>query len=291
MSFIRPITASFPSMKACPLRLNGTTTRPFVPNLFHARSITGLGSHQITQLQPGLVVIKRSISPEVQTKLALHLLERGEHPDTGFWKTNDKGEKVLNSAPYRGRIYDRLTHLPSLFTDVFQRAVLEASTIDKTLKPTLPTHVIILRYQSLALPPSSGMIPWHRDNGENDGEGDHPVVSINLGDTSEFLINNDKPHVTRDYPVSYPQNLAHRIRFESGDAVVFGGPSRFIWHSISKIWPWTAPNFFPLKNVRFNLTGRYTPDLIGLESKFSRMEKNLPKNNRFFNLEDPKTVK
>jgi alkylated DNA repair protein (DNA oxidative demethylase) len=75
-----------------------------------------------------------------------------------------------------------------------------------------------------------------------------PVVSISLGDTARFLFGG----VKRRDPVE--SRLLH-----SGDAFVFGGPSRLRYHGVSRILPRTGPPELGLDG-RFNLTFRqYEP--------------------------------
>lgn len=110
-----------------------------------------------------------------------------------------------------------------------------------------------------------------------------PVVSFNIGDSCDFLVNRERPKVNVTHPLSNPANLAHRILFESGDVVIFGGPSRLIWHTIYKIHQNTAPQFLPFQNARLNFTFRYTPKLLGDEARFATQEASkLPKDNQFY---------
>ena len=71
-----------------------------------------------------------------------------------------------------------------------------------------------------------------------------PVVSVSLGDTARFLFGGLK----RKDPVE-------KIPLESGDAFVFGGPSRLRYHGVSRIVLNTAPPELELTG-RFNLTFR-----------------------------------
>ena len=57
-----------------------------------------------------------------------------------------------------------------------------------------------------------------------------PVVSVSIGDTAVFRIGGLK----RKDPVE-------TIHLQSGDAFVFGGPSRLRYHGVAKIVPSTAP--------------------------------------------------
>jgi DNA alkylation damage repair protein AlkB len=71
-----------------------------------------------------------------------------------------------------------------------------------------------------------------------------PVVSISVGDSARFLFGGTR----RRDPVD-------AILLESGDAFVFGGPSRLRYHGVSRIFPGTAPAELKCAG-RFNLTFR-----------------------------------
>jgi alkylated DNA repair protein (DNA oxidative demethylase) len=86
----------------------------------------------------------------------------------------------------------------------------------------------------------------HQDKDESAGsiaEG-APVVSISLGDTGRFLLGG----VRR-------RDLVTPILLESGDAFVFGGPSRLRYHGVTRILPGSAPASLAIDG-RFNLTFR-----------------------------------
>jgi alkylated DNA repair protein (DNA oxidative demethylase) len=71
-----------------------------------------------------------------------------------------------------------------------------------------------------------------------------PVVSVSVGDTARFLFGGLK----RRDPVDV-------VWLESGDAFVFGGPSRLRYHGVTRILPGTAPSALGVAG-RFNLTFR-----------------------------------
>jgi alkylated DNA repair protein (DNA oxidative demethylase) len=93
---------------------------------------------------------------------------------------------------------------------------------------------------------ADGRMGLHQDKDESPESiaAGHPVVSISLGDTARFLFGGLK---RRDPIQSMP--------LESGDAFVFGGPSRLRYHGVSRIIPGTAPSELPLSG-RFNITFR-----------------------------------
>ena len=94
--------------------------------------------------------------------------------------------------------------------------------------------------------PEGGRLGLHQDKDERPEtiEAGIPVVSISLGDTAEFLIGGTR----RKDPVKI-------VLLESGDAIVFGGPSRLRYHGVSGIVAATAPAELGIQG-RFNLTFR-----------------------------------
>jgi alkylated DNA repair protein (DNA oxidative demethylase) len=81
----------------------------------------------------------------------------------------------------------------------------------------------------------------HQDRDEDDL--DAPVVSLSLGDTGLFRFGGTK----RGGPT-------RSINLQSGDALVFGGPSRLIFHGIDRLLPGTS-SLLP-EDGRINLTLR-----------------------------------
>lgn len=66
---------------------------------------------------------------------------------------------------------------------------------------------------------------------DRDEDSDAPVVSLSLGDSCTFRFatpeNRGRPYTD--------------VRLESGDLVVFGGPSRLAFHGVPKVFDGTAP--------------------------------------------------
>jgi alkylated DNA repair protein (DNA oxidative demethylase) len=83
-----------------------------------------------------------------------------------------------------------------------------------------------------------------KDEGRESIDAGLPVVSISLGDTARFLFGGFR----RRDPIE-------SLLLESGDAFVFGGPSRLRYHGVSRIVPGTAPTELGIDG-RFNLTFR-----------------------------------
>jgi alkylated DNA repair protein (DNA oxidative demethylase) len=93
---------------------------------------------------------------------------------------------------------------------------------------------------------AEGRMGLHQDKDESARslEAGLPVVSVSLGDTARFLFGG----LRRKDPIEARP-------LESGDAFVFGGPSRLRYHGVSRIVPNSAPPELELAG-RFNLTFR-----------------------------------
>ncbi|MBS2966739.1 alpha-ketoglutarate-dependent dioxygenase AlkB [Actinocrinis puniceicyclus] len=75
-----------------------------------------------------------------------------------------------------------------------------------------------------------------------------PVVSLSIGDSCVFRFGNAE---TRGRPYT-------DVELESGDLFVFGGPSRFTYHGVPKVYPGTGDPGTGLTRGRLNLTLRAT---------------------------------
>lgn len=85
----------------------------------------------------------------------------------------------------------------------------------------------------------------HQDKDERT---DDPVVSLSIGDTCRFRFGNTE---NRGRPWTDVELL-------SGDAFVFGGPSRFAYHGVPKVFPGTGDPRTGMHTGRLNLTLRVT---------------------------------
>jgi DNA oxidative demethylase len=116
-----------------------------------------------------------------------------------------------------------------------------ANAIAASTGMTLDADLCILNYYD-----AEGRMGLHQDKDESERSlaAGLPVVSISLGDTAKFLFGG----VRRREPVD-------ALLLESGDAFVFGGPSRLRYHGVTRIVPDTAPPGLEIAG-RFNLTFR-----------------------------------
>lgn len=90
---------------------------------------------------------------------------------------------------------------------------------------------------------AAATLGMHQDKDERS---DAPVVSLSIGDTCTFRFGNTE---TRTKPYA-------DIELGSGDLFVFGGPSRFAYHGVPKVFPGTADPATGLHSGRLNITMR-----------------------------------
>ncbi|MBB5079565.1 alpha-ketoglutarate-dependent dioxygenase AlkB family protein [Nonomuraea endophytica] len=101
--------------------------------------------------------------------------------------------------------------------------------------------------------PDTALINFYDDQArmgmhqDKDERSDAPVVSLSIGDACLFRFGNTE---TRGRPYT-------DVRLESGDLFVFGGPSRFAYHGVPKVYPGTADPVVGLRG-RLNITMRVT---------------------------------
>ncbi|WP_433438535.1 alpha-ketoglutarate-dependent dioxygenase AlkB family protein [Nonomuraea sp. CA-141351] len=83
---------------------------------------------------------------------------------------------------------------------------------------------------------------------DKDEKSDAPVVSLSIGDRCLFRFGNTE---TRGRPYT-------DVELASGDLFVFGGPSRFAYHGVPKVYPGTGDPAAGLASGRLNITMRVT---------------------------------
>ena len=80
-----------------------------------------------------------------------------------------------------------------------------------------------------------------------------PVVSFSIGCAADFAY-------ALKYPEKQDKTPVPVVRLESGDALIFGGPSRKLVHALTRVYPRTSPCVLRMRSGRLNLTFReYCP--------------------------------
>lgn len=133
----------------------------------------------------------------------------------------------------------RVLEFPQWLADLGRRAVAEAMQDAQAGAGYHPDAALVNYYDDTA---KMGM---HQDKDEISSA---PVVSLSIGDTCKFRFGNiadrGKPYTDLD--------------LESGDLFVFGGPSRFAFHGVPKVYPGTGSPATGLARGRINITMRMT---------------------------------
>jgi alkylated DNA repair dioxygenase AlkB len=216
-------------------------------------------TNKIQVIAPGLVFLKSALNVQQQRWLAKYAIDAGSREHNGFWLTtttmneNNEKQKILNSDKSRGRIYDDVENFPDpqLVQQLCHSLVDQARDLDNKMPQMDPTHLLLLYYAS-----EDGM-EWHSDSDVNDGNNDHPIVSITIGNACDF-----------GYKLVGKQ--ATSIRLESGDVLIWGGPNRMLYHCVERVYGNTVPDHLSdiLENVRLNFTYRDAPNVRGREHEF-----------------------
>jgi alkylated DNA repair protein (DNA oxidative demethylase) len=119
--------------------------------------------------------------------------------------------------------------MPRAFASLAARAAEDAGFADFR-----PDACLINRYEPGA------RLTLHQDRNERDFA--EPIVSVSLGLPAIFLFGGERRNVR-----------PRRIRLESGDVVVWGGPARLAFHGIDRL----ADGDHPVTGrCRYNLTLR-----------------------------------
>lgn len=155
-------------------------------------------------------------------RLAVAMFNCGE---TG-WVSDGRGYRYQSIDPQTG---DRWPGLPPRFLDLAARAAAAAG-----YPGFVPDACLVNRYDAQT------RLSLHQDMDERDH--DAPIVSVSLGLSATFLwgglTRSDRP---RRHPVHH------------GDVVVWGGPSRMVFHGVDSVEKGTHP---ATGACRYNLTFR-----------------------------------
>ncbi len=205
------------------------------------------------EVAPGAVHLPGWLTPERQRELVAACREWARGP-VPMRHTRLAGGRVMSVQtvclgwhwqPYRySRTADdvngaRVAELPDWLAALGRRAVAEAYQDPATAAAYAPDTALINYYDRDA------KLGMHQDREERCAA---PVVSFSVGDTCVFRLGNTS---TRNRPWQ-------DVELASGDAFVFGGPSRFAYHAVPKLYPGTGDPAVGPRGGRLNLTLRQT---------------------------------
>lgn len=227
------------------------TEGPFAAGLFPAEPFRA--ARERSEVAPGAVHVPGWLSVERQRALVEACREWARGP-VPMRRTVLPGGGVMSVRtvcvgwhwqPYRySRTADdvngaRVAAFPDWLGDLGRAALLEAYGDGGGHDGYAPDTALVNFYESGA---RMGM---HQDKEERSGA---PVVSLSVGDRCVFRFGNPG---TRGRPYT-------DVELASGDLFVFGGPSRFAYHGVPKVYPGTADPAVGLVSGRLNVTLRET---------------------------------
>ncbi|MEU0556678.1 alpha-ketoglutarate-dependent dioxygenase AlkB [Dactylosporangium sp. NPDC006015] len=120
-----------------------------------------------------------------------------------------------------------------------RRALRDAGYPDDEVNAYTPDTALVNHYDD------SARLGMHQDKDERSLA---PVVSLSIGDACTFRFGNTE---NRGKPYT-------DLRLRSGDLFIFGGASRFAYHGVTRVHPFTAPDGCGLETGRINITMRAT---------------------------------
>ena len=132
-----------------------------------------------------------------------------------------------------------VTPVPGWLVELGRRAIVDGYGDTDMADAYAPDAALVNYYDADA------RLGMHQDKDERS---DAPVVSLSLGDTCVFRFGNTESR-TKPYA---------DIELRSGDLFVFGGPSRFAYHGVTKTFPGTGDPAIGLAHGRLNFTLRVT---------------------------------
>jgi alkylated DNA repair protein (DNA oxidative demethylase) len=204
----------------------------------------------LTTIAPGAVWLKQWLSLVDQRTLVDECRILMDGPAGGYTPTVRGGGKMHVRMMCLGRHWNPQTYRYSETRADFDGApvapvpegwVRLASAIAASAGFAFEPDICLINFYG-----ADGRMGLHQDKDERASsiEAGYPVVSLSLGAAARFLLGGLK----RREPVE-------SLRLESGDAFVFGGPSRLRYHGVSRIIPGTAPQTLRIDG-RYNLTFR-----------------------------------
>lgn len=205
------------------------------------------------EVAPGAVHLPGRLSADLQRRIVAACREWARGP-VPLHRTRLPGGGVMSVRsvdlgwhwqPYRytrtaGDVNGaRVAALPDWLAELARQALADAYQDPDLARGYRPDVALVNYYDRDA---TMGM---HQDKDERARE---PIVSLSIGDRCVFRFGNTE-HRNRPWT---------DVELVSGDAFVFGGPSRLAFHGVPRIYPDSGPPGTGLGSGRLNITLRVT---------------------------------
>ncbi|KAK3232726.1 hypothetical protein CYMTET_56944 [Cymbomonas tetramitiformis] len=206
---------------------------------------------RVQVLQPGLVLLKGALDIATQIYLVQEAFRLGDGSNEsggGFYSEENPEERAtpcfkLNMGS-RGRLIDTIQSFPDRFREICLECLQQGMAADENLTEMDPTTLLLNFYKENA------EFKWHKDSEDPElvrqrlGK---TIVSFTVGLSANF-----------GYKMSFESEEHGTVRLDSGDVLLFGGPSRMIVHSVLRVIPKTMPPQLrgKMRTGRLNVTFR-----------------------------------
>ncbi|GMH38757.1 hypothetical protein BSKO_06641 [Bryopsis sp. KO-2023] len=214
------------------------------------------------RLPPGMVLLKGMMSLDQQVQILNDVRTLGNGPGGFYTPSYTDGAELSLKMMCLGKHWDprsrsyedvrssvdgaRPPPIPDLLKELVQQSLKAASKSWGNKYPEMDPNVCLCNFYT---PESSLGLHQDKEEGPESCRRRIPVVSFSIGATGSFVFNKKQS-----------MEGASSIDLESGDVLVFGGPSRMVFHGLRKIYPETMPpELASLANMRLgrlNLTFR-----------------------------------
>ena len=218
-------------------------------------------------IRPGVVIIRGFLNASEQQHLVDVTRKLGKKRSGGFYIPHYEGGGRQRCAmmclgkhwnPARGMYESTRSNfdnapvpaVPKPFLPLVRKAINAAWSCDRSVWPKRKNATIEMIPQLCIANfyTNTGRMGMHQDKHETPYvlKQQIPIVSFSVGDEADFAMSSD---LNED-------KQQQVVKLCSGDALVFGGISRMMFHGISKVHRKTAPNWLNMRSGRLNLTFR-----------------------------------
>ncbi|KAJ8598326.1 hypothetical protein CTAYLR_007561 [Chrysophaeum taylorii] len=207
------------------------------------------------ELRPGMVLLRGLLSL-AQQRAVVDIVEAAASWDVPTYADGARLHCRMSCFGFRwdpdaNRYVEPRDPVPAPLVDLATWASRAAATVDPAvLGKSKRFHPELLLANWYA---PQGRMGMHRDDAEprETLDAGSPVVSISIGAPADFAYADDRP---TDLPGAPP---TPKVTLQSGDILLFGGPSRLVFHGINRVFDaHRLPRDLNLKPGRLNLTFR-----------------------------------